>query len=163
MRGNFVTDRRGELNPNYKDGRKNTRLYSIYANILSRCFNPNVDCYHLYGGRGITVCAEWKNDFKAFYDWSMSNGYADNLSIDRVDNNEGYSPDNCRWVTMRMQSNNRRNNVHVTMNNECKTLSEWCELYGINYKTVRDRLKRGWSYEDALTKSVQIKFRRKVM
>lgn len=162
MRGNFVTDRNGEKNPNYKHGLKNTRLFSIWCNMKSRCGNPNTTNYNRYGGRGITVCDEWKNDFQAFYDWSISHGYADDLTIDRIDNDEGYSPDNCRWVTCKRQSINRCNNHIVTINGVSRCLVEWCNDYGISYKTVRDRLKRGWTYEDALSKSVQTKFRRTV-
>ena len=109
------------------------------------------------------MCDEWKNDFKAFYDWSMSNGYSDNLTIDRIDNNGNYCPSNCRWVTVKEQSINRCNNHYVTIKGETKVLSEWCEIYNINYKTVRDRLRRGWSYKDALTKPVQTKFRKRVI
>ena len=147
MRGNFITDRHGHLNPNYKDGRKSTRLYGIYANIKSRCYNSNVPSYKRYGARGITICQEWQNDFKAFYDWAISHGYSDELTIDRIDNDGNYEPSNCRWVSVKEQSTNRCNNHLVTINEMTKALSEWCEFYKINYKTVRDRLKRGWDYE----------------
>lgn len=162
MRGNFVTDRNGIKNPNYKHGLKNTRLFSIWAGMKNRCHNSNTPNYHGYGARGITVCDEWKNNFQAFYDWSMKNGYSDDLSIDRIDNDKGYSPDNCRWANCKQQSTNRSTNHIVTINGVSKCLAEWCEDYGINYKTVKDRLKRGWTYEDALSKAVQTKFRRKV-
>lgn len=163
MRGNFITDRNGINNPNYKDGRKKTRLYRIYRNVLTRCYNSNSAQFHYYGGRNISVCDEWLNDFKSFYDWSMSHGYNDTLTIDRIDNTKGYSPDNCRWVTMQTQSINRRNNHFVTLHDECKPLCEWCEIYNINYKTVRDRLKRGWDYEKALITPVDVRFRKKVV
>lgn len=103
----------------------------------------------MYGGRGIVVCDDWKNNFKAFYDWAMANGYNDGLSIDRIDNDKGYSSDNCRWVTMEIQSNNRRSNITVEYNGECRTLAEWSKTLGIKYATLRKRLEDGWSVEDA--------------
>lgn len=163
MRGNFITDRNGSKNPNYKDGRKYMRLYRIYRNILTRCYNNHSDSYTYYGARGITVCEEWINDFKAFYDWSMSHGYNDTLTIDRICVNGNYEPSNCRWATVRVQALNRRNNKIITIKNDTKTLTEWCELYGINYKTVQDRLRRGWDVEKALKTHVDTRFRKKVV
>lgn len=130
--------------------------------MKSRCNNPNIPSFRWYGARGIKVCDEWVNDFKAFYDWSMSHGYSDELTIDRIDNDKGYSPDNCRWVTMKIQGSNKSDNHIVTLNGVSKSLMSWCEEFNINYKTVRDRLVRGWSYEDALSRPVQTKFKRKV-
>lgn len=161
MRGNFITDRTGIKNPNYKDGRKGTRLYSIYRNILSRCYNKHIKHYKNYGGRGIIVCDEWLKDFSYFYEWALKNDYKKDLTIDRIDVNGNYEPNNCRWVDMKTQSRNRRANHLVRINNETRPLISWCEEYNINYKTVRDRLKRGWSYIDALTKPVDTRFRRK--
>lgn len=162
MRGNFVTDRSGINNPNYKHGGKGTRLYSIWANMKTRCSNPKHMHFDRYGARGITVCDEWKNDFLKFYDWAMSHGYEDHLTIDRIDNDGNYEPSNCRWVSVKQQGLNRFSNLIVTINGVSKCLTEWCEEYGVNYKTVKDRLKRGWTYEDALSKTVQVKFGRKV-
>lgn len=126
-----------------KHGKSKTKLYSTWQNMKTRCFNENDEFYDDYGGRGIKVCEEWVNSFNEFYDWSMKNGYKDDLTIDRIDNNKNYSPDNCRWVNISVQANNKRNNVKETIDGEDKTLSEWAESTGINYKTIHSRYSRG--------------------
>lgn len=127
-----------------------TRLYKIYYNMKTRCYNKNATRYKNYGGRGIVVCDEWLNDFHAFYDWSMNNGYKDNLTIDRIDNNKGYSPNNCRWVTNKEQSNNRRSNIVLTYNCVTKTAKQWANDLRINYYTIIGRYRRGWSTKEIL-------------
>ena len=89
-------------------GKRITRLYRIWVCMKNRCYQQSYHAFKHYGGRGITVCGEWLNDFQAFYEWSMANGYKENLTIDRIDNDKGYSPSNCRWVTMKEQNKNKR-------------------------------------------------------
>lgn len=124
---------------NHKHKMSHTRPYEIWQGMKRRCYNPNDARYDRYGGRGITICDEWREDFSAFYSWALANGYADNLTIDRIDNNKGYSPDNCRWADAETQCRNRSSNIKITIGNATKTLTEWCEIFEVNYKTVRAR------------------------
>lgn len=112
-----------------------TRIYRIFAAMLSRCYNSNTIAYKDYGGRGITICDQWYNEngFINFYNWSLNNGYNDNLSIDRIDNNLNYSPENCRWTTPINQSNNRRNNHNIDLLGNIFTMSEISRQYNIPY------------------------------
>ena len=129
--------------------------------MKSRCYNCNVSSYKNYGARGIRICDEWLNDFINFYEWSVNNGYNDKLTLDRIDVNGNYEPSNCRWSTNKAQCNNTRSNVLITIGDTTKTLANWCDFYNINYKTVRDRIKRNWSIERALSEPVHTKFRNK--
>ena len=119
-----------------------TRLYNIWQNMKGRCYNEHDTRYDRYGGRGIKVCEEWRDNFVAFYDWAMSHGYQNDLTIDRIDNNGDYCPDNCRWTTNKEQCNNRSTNIKIKIGNATKTLTEWCEIFQVDYKTVRSRLQR---------------------
>lgn len=131
-------------------GKSYTRLYKIWSNMKTRCCNPQNKDYAKYGGRGIAICEEWLCKFQAFYDWAMSNGYQDDLSIDRIDNEKGYSPENCRWASRLAQVENRRNTRKVTINGVQKPISEWCRQYSVNYETVISRIyKCNWTPEEA--------------
>ena len=129
-----------------------TRLHGIYRNMKQRCDNAANPAYESYGGRGITVCEEWAQSFEKFRDWALANGYRDDLTLDRKENDGPYSPDNCRWATMKQQANNRRSNRVFSYNGESHDLAEWAKLTGIKYNTLRGRLLTyGWSVERALT------------
>ena len=133
----------------------NTRLHQIWRGMKRRCNSTTYDGYKYYGGRGIKVCEEWRNSFQAFYDWSISNGYTDELTIDRINVNGNYEPSNCRWTTMKVQANNRTDNHVVTINGQSKTLTEWADVYGIKQDTMYHRINRGWTAERALTTPVR--------
>ena len=141
----------GSNNPNFKHGLTKTPLFRTWSNAKSRCCDKNSTPFMDYGGRGITICEEWLNDFQAFYDWAMENGYKEGLTLDRIDNNKGYSPENCRWTTIKEQSNNRRSNKHLEFRGESKTISQWADTMGIDKETIYKRLKNGWEVEKALT------------
>lgn len=113
-----------------KHGMKGTRLYETWQGMKKRCNNPNSKSYKRYGAQGIKVCPEWENDFQAFCDWAMAHGYTDELTIDRIDNQKGYSPDNCRWVSWGDQAKNKKCNILIEHNGETKILSDWCREYG---------------------------------
>lgn len=134
-----------------KKPNRNTRLYKTWMNIRQRCNNPKAENAKYYYSKGIAVCKEWDDDFDSFYSWAINNGYKDGLTIDRIDNERGYSPDNCRWITSKKQCNNRTNNVIIQFNNEKHTLSEWSEILGIKYMTLYSRIERGWDIERAFT------------
>lgn len=128
----------------------NTRLYGIWNSMKDRCLNKNSVPYKHYGGRGITVCQEWLHDFIAFREWSYSNGYAENLTLDRVDNDGNYSPDNCRWVDRSAQANNRRSNRLLTYNGETHNVTQWASILGISPKTIFSRIYTGKTVEEVL-------------
>lgn len=125
------------------------RIYTIWNDMKRRCIHPQNKRYNRYGGRGIKVCAEWMN-FQAFFDWSLVNGYRDDLSIDRIDPNGDYSPHNCRWADYITQANNRSNNRYLTYQGETKTMMEWSKHLNLSYYVLRSRLRRGWDVEKAL-------------
>lgn len=133
------------------DRKEPPRLRGVWRNMIQRCHNPNHHQYCSYGGRGITVCDEWRNDYSCFREWALKNGYAQGLTIDRIDNNGGYSPQNCRWATYKEQNRNKRSNRNITLNGETKCLSEWAEFFGIGVPLATRRLNDGWAEEDAFT------------
>lgn len=149
LRSEKCGDRLRELNRTH--GGSQTRLFRIWSGIKSRCFDKNEPAYPRYGGRGIVMCQEWKEDFAKFRDWSLSHGYTDELTCDRIDNDKGYSPDNCRWVTMKVQSRNTRRTHYLTINGETLSVADWADRNGIKKDLVYFRLKKGWTPEEAVS------------
>lgn len=133
-----------------RHGQYGTRLYHIWSNMEQRCSNPKYREFYNYGGRGITVCGEWEN-FLAFYEWALSSGYDDKLSIERIDNDGNYEPSNCRWATRREQSLNRRSNRFYEYEGKRLSLTEWANEKQIPFSTLWNRLNKGWSIDEALT------------
>lgn len=142
---------------NTKQGANNRtkrRLYLTWQSMRRRCSDPNHGAYLCYGGRGIKVCLEWENDYWAFERWAMLNGWHEGLTLDRIDNDKGYSPDNCRWATSKVQNNNQRRNVVLEYQGKRQTLTQWAEELGILVTTLYRRYERGWSVERMLTEPV---------
>lgn len=129
-------------------------LYSRYHKIKERCYNPNSKSYKRYGGRGIKMCDEWLNDYKSFETWAIANGYAPEFAIDRIDNDGDYSPENCRFVTLSENNQNRCSSRFYTYNGKTQNLTQWCTELGLNYRTVMYRMRRGWSFERSITEPV---------
>ena len=133
-------------------GLSKTRIYKTYRGMKDRCLNPNDMHYPDYGGRGITICDEWKNDFMSFYNWAMDNGYTDKLTIDRIDVNGNYEPSNCRWVDTKTQNRNKRNTRKIKYNGEIRTLSEWAVYFNLKRSTLEARLFRyNMTFEEAIS------------
>lgn len=138
-----------------KHGDTGTRLYQAWENMRARCNRKSSREYENYGGRGISVCEEWQASYESFKKWALSNGYADNLTLDRIDTNGNYEPSNCRWISNQLQQYNKRNNRNITFNGKTQTLNQWAKELGIIPKTLQGRLdKSGWSVEKALTTPV---------
>ena len=150
LRSEMLTER------NYRHGFERTRLHSIWRGMRQRCHNQNRPCYQYYGGRGIKICPEW-NSFVVFRNWAMNNGYKDDLTIDRIDSNGSYGPSNCRWATRKEQADNRRCNIKITYNGETRTLTEWSQQLQMSASKIRDRIKHGWSVQDAFFGKIGIK------
>lgn len=137
-----------------------TRLYRVWAGVKNRCYNENASNYKYYGAKGITMCDEWKDSFESFRNWAIASGYNENArpqecTLDRIDNNSGYSPNNCRWANHQEQCNNQSSNKIIAFNGESHSMSEWADVIGMEYTTLRARIRRGMSISEALTKPVR--------
>lgn len=135
-----------------KHGMSKHPLYSVRKGMISRTTNPNYEHFSEYGGRGIKVCKEWMEKPSSFFNWALSNGYKRGLSIDRIDVNGNYCPENCRWVTQKEQTRNTRRNNNLTFKDETKCIQDWAKKLGFARSSgIRCRLKRGWTLEKALS------------
>ena len=134
-----------------------SRLYKAWQTMRDRCRNPKRSAYKNYGARGITVCQEWENSFDAFRVWALSNGYHEGLTIERIDNDGPYSPENCRLATRKEQALNRRTNRVIDYNGEVHTISEWSKITGIPHSTLTYRLNSGWPAEKILSDSKSLR------
>ena len=133
-------------------GMANSRLYDCWTDMKRRCYNQRNKRYDRYGGRGIQVCDEWVASFRSFYDWAMSHGYQDNLTLDRINVDGNYEPSNCRWVTRAEQNKNTSRNHYITINGVTKTMSDWAREYGVSPDLIKDRInKLHWAEEEAVT------------
>lgn len=139
-----------------KDLKINQRLYHIWRGIKQRCYSTKDYHYKWYGGKGITMCDDWYLSYEDFVDWAIKSGYEDNLSIDRINVNGNYEPENCRWVNAKQQANNRSNNQTITFGGITHTLQEWCELTEYTYRVLYYRkVICGWEDEKILTTPMQ--------
>lgn len=125
-------------------------LYAIWRSMKARCLCHTAQQFKYYGGRGISICQEWKDDFKNFYDWAIKHGYKKGLSLDRINNNSDYKPSNCRWTTAKQQANNRRSTLKFIWNGELLPFTIICEKEKVNCNLVRDRLRNGWDLKNAI-------------
>ena len=125
-------------------------LYGVWTMMKQRCTNPKCRSYKWYGAKGIKVCPEW-SDVKKFYEWAISNGYKNGLTIERININDDYSPDNCKWIPLVEQASNRSTTHYLTYNGETRSVTEWSSLLGIPRSTLSNRVRLGWSTERALS------------
>lgn len=150
-------------------GMSKSRLYRIWTSMKTRCYNEHDTNYQHYGARGIGMCEEWRSDFVSFYDWAMDTGYDESAprgqyTIERIDNDGPYSPENCRWATIKEQENNKSNNIHVVVDGEIKTLKQWCDETGRNYaneKKAHQRRRKGIRAMDEYNKEREIETKKK--
>lgn len=136
-------------NFNIIHGESRTRIYTIWGNMINRTSNKKNKDYKNYGGRGITVCEEWK-DYLTFKKWALKNGYSDTLTLDRIDNDKGYYPGNCRWADEETQNNNKQQSRKLEYKGEIKSVEQWAKEYNINRSTLVNRLNKGMSIKEAL-------------
>lgn len=134
----------------YTDEQRESFLYTTWSGMKQRCYNVNSEAYPNYGGRGIKVCNEWREDYLSFYNWSILNGASEELTIDRIDVNGNYTPENCRWVSNSVQQRNKQYNRYIEYNGQRKLMLEWAEETGLRITTITSRLERRWDVGEVL-------------
>lgn len=141
---------------NKTHGMTGTRIYRMWQNMKSRCNNPNASKFYLYGGKGIKVCDEWKNNFINFYNWATNNGYKDTLTIDRINSDKNYEPNNCKFATYEEQNSHLKSTILITYKNETHTIKEWSKITGLSVDCLSARYLRKWSIKRLLTEKTNI-------
>jgi hypothetical protein len=144
----------------FTHGMSKSKLYNVYKHMVSRCYNEKNKIYKHYGGRGIRVCAAWLDNRTNFLDWALSNGYLEGLTLDRIDNDGPYNPENCRWTTKIQQGRNKQNTWMITIDGKSMCAYDYLDSLrnvAVPYNTVRFRIKAGWTLEDATSKPNQRK------
>lgn len=146
---------------NKTHGESKTPLYRMWISMIYRCHNPNNQAYKDYGARGIKVCEEW-HDFSKFKKWVIETKKDDTLTIERIDVNGDYCPENCKWIPLKDQANNRRSNIRIEHNGEIHNLKQWCDILNLDYKNIHNRIfKLGWSFDKAISTPIDISKRNK--
>ena len=136
---------------NSTHGLSNKKLYDVYKQMLRRCYTESSKDYKNWGGRGIKVCDEWRADIFKFFEWANKSGYKEGVTIERLDVNNDYCPENCTWIANELQSNNRTDTRFLELEGVRRPLKEWCKITGLSDKTIRSRIRYGWSLEKTLT------------
>ena len=149
--------RRSKVKPTLRHGMSHTRLYYVWNNIKKRCYEKTNPAYKNYGGRGIKMCDSWKDSFESFAEWAKNSGYSDTLTIERINVNGNYCPENCTWIPGNEQQNNRTTCQLYTYKGETKNLMEWCNYFGLPYMTIYTRLFRlKWDFERAISEPIHV-------
>lgn len=141
----------------FKHGMSGSRVFSVWRSMIQRCHNPKDRSFHNYGGRGIRVCDEWRESFSQFI--ADMGARPEGYDLDRIDNDKGYGPDNCRWVSRQRNLNNRRNNRVIEFRGKSQTIAQWASELGMNYRTLNNRINRGWPISRALSEGASASFK----
>lgn len=137
-------------------GESKTRLYRTWCHMRARCKNPNDSEYKYYGGRGIAVCEAWDKSYEEFKSWAAHNGYTETLTIDRIDVNGNYEPNNCRWIRFQEQASNTQRTIYVTCDGVTKTLADWAKYLNVKYSTLHKRIRYlGFTPEQTVSQAVR--------